>query len=108
MRRRRPAPPLVPNRHLYESTRRNLIPLPGFAAAAAALGSGSPETRELLHALLRRVERQPENAPTLPGQGTRVLKTRTYGSYPAVRLLYMAVGQTIYLFDVGFYDELND
>jgi hypothetical protein len=86
---------------------RRIVTVPGFDLSVAGLG-GSAEVREVVKALIARAERYPENAPRLPGLEARVVKSRSYGDYPALRLLYRVDEETIYLYEVASYDELSD
>lgn len=86
---------------------RRIVTAPGFDLSVAALGD-TAEVRQIVKALIARAERQPENAPKLAGLEARVVKSRSYGTYPAIRMLYRVEGDTIYLYEVAFYDELTD
>lgn len=86
---------------------RLIVPVIGFEASVAALGS-SVEVQDVVRALISRVERDPERARKLPGLEARVIKSRSFGTCPAIRLLYRVTADSIYLYEVAVYDELAE
>jgi hypothetical protein len=84
---------------------RRVIAVPEFETYVAALGD-SPEVRELVKAMISFVERQPFNAPEIPGLTARVIKSRSYGKYPSLKLVYRVEDDVIYLYSIAPYDEL--
>lgn len=83
-----------------------IVSMPGFDVSVAALGD-TAEVRAVVRALIGHVSRSPYDVPKVPGREVRVIKSRSYGPYPAIRLLYRVVQDTVYLYEAGFYDELE-
>lgn len=86
--------------------RRRLVAVAGFYDAVAALGD-TPEVTLVVEALIARAHGRPEAAATIAGYSARVIKSQSYGDYPALRLVYRVQGETVYLYDIGPYDELE-
>ncbi len=66
----------------------------------------SEETVSTVKALLLRAVNYPQSAPTLRDNDIRILKTRSYGAYPALRLFYAIDAEAVYLLYIEHYDEL--
>lgn len=85
--------------------RRAIIPLKEFTHALVELDPRVPLT--LVGEVACHIAARPECAPLLHGGDTRVLKTRTYGEYPAVSLFYTFDDETVYLTHIELRDELE-
>lgn len=86
---------------------RAVLTMDGFDASVAAVGD-TVESRRVIRALVRCALRHPEQAPPIPGTSARILRSRSYGPYPPLRLLYRFSDGTVYLYLVEPYDELRD
>ena len=58
--------------------------------------------------LLLRATLHPESAPAMPGMGIRVIKTRSYEGFPALRLFYWIDDEDIFLLEIERYVEGYD
>lgn len=83
-----------------------IVMVPGFEASIAALGD-SPEVSQVVKVLLAQAVNHPYRAPRLDGYEARILKSRSYGNYPALRLLYRVERDVIYLYEIGPHPELG-
>lgn len=86
--------------------RRRVTALETFYDSLAALDD-SHETKQVVKALMLRVSAQPESAPMLPGKTIRVLKSRSGGALPALRLFYWMDDERVCLLYIEAYDELT-
>ena len=68
---------------------------------------GSPNAAALVRRVARQLANKPHSAPALDGADVRVLRTRSYAGYPALRLFYTFDAHAVYLLDVQQYDELT-
>lgn len=68
----------------------------------------SPETVKVVEALVHRATSQPENAPELPGYSLRAIRSRSWGRYPALRLIYSFDDWAVHLRYVERWDELSE
>lgn len=87
--------------------RRRVIAVTGFLESADALG-GTPEVSLVIDALIKRAVSRPEAGAVIPGFKARMIKSRSYGIYPALRLIYALENDVVSLYDVSTYDELAD
>jgi hypothetical protein len=67
----------------------------------------SPETRAVVQRLIERARTWPEGAPEIADIGARVLRSRPWGRYPAIRLLYGFEDGIIFLYHIENYDPLE-
>lgn len=84
---------------------RRVVALDEFEVSLQDLGSHG--AARLVHALARHIAGNPERAPSLDGMNVRVLKTKSYGDHPALRLFYTFDAHAVYLLHVERYDELS-
>ena len=85
--------------------RRKVIRTDAFEESVAAL-SDAPETRLILETLILRVRRCAHAGESIPGSAARVIRSRPYRNFPALRLIYRVSGTTIYLSRADPYDAL--
>lgn len=67
----------------------------------------SPETRAVVKRLIGRARNWPEGAPEIDDIGARVLRSRPWGDYPAIRLLYGLEDGVVFLYHIEKYDPLE-
>ena len=66
----------------------------------------SPETLEVVDALVHRAASHPEHAEILSGE-TRAIRSRSCGPYRALRLFYSFDGMVVRLLSIEPWDELE-
>jgi hypothetical protein len=72
----------------------------------AALG-GAPETNRIADALVDAVAERPDSGSAIPNTAVRVLHSRRYGNFPALRLYYSVAGGVVHLLWIEHYDEIG-
>lgn len=77
-----------------------------FGDALAALGNAS-ETVMIVEALVARASRHPGPVRNPPDRELHVLRSRSYQSYPALKLFYSVDAEAVYLLWIEAYDELE-
>jgi len=83
---------------------RRVIPMKDFNCALASLDDVPVD---LVRDLACRIAAHPERTGPSDGNGIRMVKTRTYGAYPAVRLFFRFDEQAVYLTNIEIRDELE-
>jgi len=91
---------------LMRDAPRRIVPGTDFPTDLAALGSASAEA--LVRALTAHIALRPDCGATLHDTTFRVLHTRSYAEYPALRLYYKYDHLAVYLLAVDRYDELAE
>lgn len=84
---------------------RRIVTFDDFDRAAAELAV--PAADRMLSALIQSIAADPYRFPTLAGLTVRVLRSRSYGPYPALRIFYTFDEEAVYLLHVEMYDELQ-
>ena len=86
--------------------RREIVPHDEFETALVSLDS--PEAKRLAHDLAQYIGADPErHTSAFPGLAVRVLRSRGWGSYPAMRIFYTFDHEAVYLLRLELYDELE-
>lgn len=105
-----PPPPPVRESTAAESRdargSRRIVTDDAFRECLLALGT-SPEIEEVVQALVLRATSRPERARPIPGSDLRVLRSRSYGPYPALRLFYEFDDAEVRLRWIEEWDELE-
>jgi len=86
--------------------RKRIVRTDAFDESVAAL-SDSRETTLVLAMMIGRARRWPHAGELIPGTAARVIRSRPYGTFPAIRLIYRAAGDIIYLYRADHYDVLK-
>jgi hypothetical protein len=84
---------------------RRIIADAAFQRALRRLSDGRADA--VVRHLARRLAESPERGTPVPGTDVYLLRTRTHGSYPALRLFYTFDVYAVYLLNVERYDELT-
>lgn len=77
-----------------------------YRCSRAALGD-APETERIADALVASVAERPDSGTVIPGTIVRVLHSRRYGPFPALRLYYSVAAGVVHLLWIEHYDEME-
>jgi hypothetical protein len=83
-----------------------VVAISRYQRARAALGD-TPETRRIADALEASVAERPDAGVVIPGTIVRVLHSRRYGAFPALRLYYSVAEGAVHLLWIEHYDEME-
>lgn len=82
------------------------VSLPRYRSSRAALGDAA-ETLQIAEALEAYAAERPDAGVGIPGTVIRVLHSRRYGDYPALRLYYSVSAGVVHLLWIEEYDEME-
>ena len=82
------------------------VAMPPYRRSRAALGD-APETERIADALVTSAAARPDSGIVIPGTVVRVLHSRRYGNFPALRLYYSVGEGVVHLLWIEHYDEME-